>query len=314
VSCEGFYAYEIDKNKHPRWEYTSMKRVKDKEEMLTSNQVCQFEEQGFTIVRGLVSPEELTRYTAEIGEISEGQTLAQHNDRVEMETNQEADGILVRRIYEPCSNYLCFRELAESSKVLDCLEALIGPDILFHYSKINMKLPGVGSVVEWHQDLAYDPLTNHDSVTVLFYLDDANEENGALLVLPGRHKGPMMCHSEDGFFRGKVTEEMDRSAAIALTGKAGDVIFMSSKTPHASVTNSSESARRTVIVGYRAADAFPVYFGPKTHEAELMVRQVRGVPAENARFEGDKIAIPQYLEESASLYKLQEQTDRNEPI
>ena len=62
-----------------------------------------------------------------------------------------------------------------------------------------MKLPGVGSVVEWHQDLAYDPLTNHDSVTVLFYLDDANEENGALLVMPGRHKGSMMCHSEDGF-------------------------------------------------------------------------------------------------------------------
>lgn len=63
-----------------------------------------------------------------------------------------------------------------------------------------MKLPGVGSVVEWHQDLAYDPLTNHDSVKVLFYLDDTNEENGALLVMPGRHKGSMMCHSEDGFF------------------------------------------------------------------------------------------------------------------
>jgi hypothetical protein len=66
--------------------------------MLTSDQVCQFENQGFTIVRNLVSPEELTRYTTEIGEISEGQTLAQHDDRVEMETNQEANGMLVRRI------------------------------------------------------------------------------------------------------------------------------------------------------------------------------------------------------------------------
>jgi hypothetical protein len=63
--------------------------------MLTSDQVCQFENQGFTTVRGLVSPEELTRYTTEI---SEGQTLEQHDDRVEMETNQEANGILVRRI------------------------------------------------------------------------------------------------------------------------------------------------------------------------------------------------------------------------
>tara|TARA_B110000908_G_scaffold98359_1_gene116131 strand:+ start:381 stop:524 length:144 start_codon:yes stop_codon:yes gene_type:complete len=47
-----------------------MKRVKDKEEMLTSDQACQYEEQGFTIVRGLITPEELTRYTAEIAKIS----------------------------------------------------------------------------------------------------------------------------------------------------------------------------------------------------------------------------------------------------
>lgn len=231
-----------------------------------------------------------------------------------MEADQDADGTLIRRIFSPCSNYDCFRDLSESPKVLDCLEALIGPDILFHYSKINMKLPGVGSVVEWHQDLSYFPLTNHDSVTVLFYLDDADEENGALLVLPGRHKQPMMSHSEGGYFRGKITEDVDNSDAVALTGKAGDVIFMSAMTPHASVTNRSDRARRTLIAGYRAADAFPIYFGPLNHQTETTVRLVHGERATAARFEGEQIPIPRFKNETASLYELQEETERKEPV
>ena len=38
---------------------------------------------------------------------------------------------------------------------------------MFHLSKVNMKPAALGSVVDWHQDLTYYPLTNTDSVTVL---------------------------------------------------------------------------------------------------------------------------------------------------
>ena len=47
-----------------------------------------------------------------------------------------------------------------------------------------MKPPQVETIVDWHQDLSYYPLTNRDSVAVLLYLDDADEENGALRVVP----------------------------------------------------------------------------------------------------------------------------------
>ena len=39
--------------------------------------------------------------------------------------------------------------------------------------------PSIGSK-GIHQDLSYYPLTNTDSLAVLFYLDDTSEENGAL--------------------------------------------------------------------------------------------------------------------------------------
>ena len=57
-----------------------------------------------------------------------------------------------------------------------------------------MKPPEIGSAVEWHQDLSYYPLTNRDSLAVLFHLDDADAENGCLQILPGRHEGRLLDH------------------------------------------------------------------------------------------------------------------------
>src|SRR5205814_2410794 len=131
----------------------------------------------------------------------------------EMEAKQGPDGRTVRRIYEPCTYYPRFRTLSESSDLLDAVEQLLGPNLTFHYSKINMKPPEIGSVVEWHQDLAYYPLTNRDSLAVLFYLDDADRANGCLRVIPGVHRNGILNHSSDGFFRGQVTETVDASKA-----------------------------------------------------------------------------------------------------
>jgi phytanoyl-CoA hydroxylase len=72
---------------------------------------------------------------------------------MEMEPNQDPEGKAVRRIYEPCTYYPWFHTFSESPKTLDVLEQLVGPNLYFHYSKINMKPPRLGSVVEWHQDL-----------------------------------------------------------------------------------------------------------------------------------------------------------------
>ena len=70
-----------------------------------------------------------------------------------------------------------------------------------------MKPPQVETIVDWHQDLSYYPLTNRDSVAVLLYLDDADEENGALRVVPREQSraDAMLDHaSEDGFFQGRI--------------------------------------------------------------------------------------------------------------
>jgi phytanoyl-CoA hydroxylase len=115
-----------------------------------------------------------------------------------------------------------------------------------------------------------------------------------------------MSHTRDGFFQGRITETVDTSRAVYLEAKAGSVIFMHCMTPHASTTNTSRLPRRTLILSYRAADAFPIYVGPATLDAEAHVRLVRGQQLNVARFSVTEFPVPKQQRKTASLYELQE--------
>ena len=275
--------------------------------MLDRIKVEEFEKNGFTIQNELISNDEVSEFLADVESICAGNTLAQHDKtRLEMEPNQPPDGTRVRRLYEPCTHYPRFRAFAESTKLLDCIEALLGPNLMLHYSKLNMKPPAIGSVVEWHQDLAYYPLTNRDSLAVLVYLDDADIGNGCLKVIPGMQNGPLMNYTTGGFFQGRITEPVDESLAVPVEGKAGTAIFMHCMTPHTSAPNKSDRPRRTLILSYRTADAVPLYMRETTVGIEANARLVRGQVPSRARFTMTEFPIPHYRWKFASLYELQE--------
>ena len=281
--------------------------------MLTQEQVEQFERDGYTVYPNFLSADEVADLLREADEVTAGNTRANHDaTRMEMEPNQPLDGTAVRRIYEPCSHYPVSRALSDLDRLLDCVEQLFGPNLVYHYSKTNMKPAEVGSVVEWHQDLSYYPLTNKDSLAILFYLDDTREENGALRMLPGRQGEVLMDHTEEGVFQGRVMEAVDESGMATIEGEAGTAIFMHGLTPHSSAPNASDSPRRTLILSYRAADAYPVYCGEMTYKTENYSRLVRGEPARLARFEMSEFPIPQYKDSIASLYDLQERSREGE--
>jgi phytanoyl-CoA hydroxylase len=275
--------------------------------MLSAALLDQFQRDGFCSVPGFLDGEEIGVLLAGIESVCAAVTVAHHDaGQLEMEPDQAPEGNRVRRIYEPCTYYPEFRALSECPKLLDSVGHLLGQNLLFHYSKINMKPPGIGSVVEWHQDLAYYPLTNTDSLAVLLYLDDADGTNGCLQVIPGVHRNGILNHSWNGFFRGQITEPVDESKAVAIAGRAGTAIFLHGMTPHASAPNTSPNARRTLILSYRAADAYPVYFGDTTVHAETHVRLVRGERLSRARFGTQEMPIPTYQGVPKSLYELQQ--------
>ena len=273
--------------------------------MLKSSEVAQYNSQGYCVSHQFLSESEVDRLLAEIESISAGATLARHDpSRLEMEPKQPPEGNKVRRIYEPCTHYQACRDFSEDPRLVKGLVQLLGPDVLYFSSKINVKPPEIGSVVEWHQDMAYGPVTNRSMLAVLLYLDDADASNGCLQVIPG--KFGMLNHSRDGHFQGKITEAFDTSQAALVEARRGTAIFFSALVPHASRVNTSSRPRRTLIMGFRAADAYPLYLGDRTGQGERFVRVVQGQPSGTARFDMDSVFIPRYPKEAKSLYEIQE--------
>jgi len=246
-----------------------------------------YREHGFLLVRDLFTSEDVREAQAAIDEILKTPELS---TVAELEPK---DSTVVRRIWGPTKRHPAFERMAADDRLLDIIEQLIGPNILFHYSKLHMKGPRVGSVVEWHQDFSYYPHTNKDLVSAMIYLDDATTENACLYVLPGSHKYGLANHYIDGHFRGKVTEisEQDRSKAVAMEAPAGSVIFIHCLMLHYSAANRSDRLRRAFLPAYRAADAFPIYFGPHASHNEPGVKLLRGSRTNRARV-GWQLAAP----------------------
>ena len=200
--------------------------------------------------------------------------------------------------------------MAEDPRLLDAVEQLIGPNIVLQYSKLNVKPPRVGSVVEWHQDFAYYPHTNTDLVASLIYLDNATRENACLRVVSGSHRHGLLGHESEGYFVGKVSSPadvgLDDSAVVDCEGAAGSVVFIHPLLLHSSEKNLLDSYRRVFIPSYRAADALPIYYGPHAAHNEPTAQLVRGSASRTVRSETGRWQLPIAAAEFNSLYQVQE--------
>ena len=170
-----------------------------------------------------------------------------------------------------------YYDVINHAATVDMIADLIGPNVKFHHCKINLKLPGSQTQVDYHQDFAYTPHTNDDIITALLMLDDMTEENGCLMVVPGSHRGPMHSLFNGDTFTGKVDNTTDADAKaqqVPIYGRAGSVCLMHTRLLHGSESNRSQRSRGLYICVYSAADAFPIARNPMPSPQEGLI--VRG--------------------------------------
>ena len=279
---------------------------------LSDQQREQYFREGYVVVERLFGRTELAVVDRTIEEMTQSAIASgDHSKILELEPEPVDGKRVCRRIYNPFEQHEAFRQLATDDRMLDRIESLIGHDINLQHSKLNMKPARVGSVVEWHQDLAYFPHTNDSLVTCLVYLDDATENNGCLQVLPRHHTHYFNHAGADGLFAGMITEPIADGRfgkPVSLAAPAGSVIFMHAITPHASLPNRSERPRRTLIYEYRASDSFAIFFEHINVAAMPKIRQLRGKPATHARLAGPPPLMTPRSQMSTSLYSLQEKS------
>ena len=200
----------------------------------------------------------------------------------------------MRRIKHPYFAHPFYRGLAAHAGVMGVLEPLIGKHIRLRTGgKINLKSPGDGAAVEWHQDWAFYPHTNRSVLAVGILLDDVGADNGPLMVLPGSHTGPIHDHHSDGAFCGAIDVDragLDMAGAREIHGPAGAITVHHARLVHGSTVNLSDRARRMLFYVYAAADAWPLAGVDDLDEFNGMLMQ--GQPTLQPRLEVVPVRMP----------------------
>ena len=228
--------------------------------MLSQSQVDFYHENGYLTVDRVFSSSEtadLQRVTDELVEKSAAYT--EHTNLYDLEPGHTPDDPKVRRLKSPIDHHDVYARTIRHDGLLDIVAQLIGEGIRTNGNKLNMKSADYGSPVEWHQDWAFYPHTNDDVLAVGVCIDEMNEANGALLVIPGSHKGPTYDHHQHGRFCGAVTDPSFTSEnEVALEVPAGGISIHHVRTLHGSAPNYSGAPRRLLLFQYCAADAWPL--------------------------------------------------------
>jgi ectoine hydroxylase-related dioxygenase (phytanoyl-CoA dioxygenase family) len=262
---------------------------------------------GYVVVRDALPPEQVAALSAAADAL-----LAAAADRgpgdphYDFEPDASGGRPVVQRIKRPHEIDERIAALARSPAILDRVDALIGPNIRLHHSKINVKAPQVGSPLEWHQDWAFIPHTNADLAIVAIAIDACEPDNGPMLMLPGSHGGGLRDHHHDGLFYGVIdprAEALDLDAAVPVLGPVGTMSIHHPLTIHGSGFNRSRSARRLLFFEYAASDAWPLFYGVDWPEYES--RMMRGRSTLVPRFGATPVRLPHPRPAPGMIYDLQ---------
>ncbi len=139
-----------------------------------------------------------------------------------------------------------------------CFRQLIGAAPLAVQTMLYFK-PAGSRGQALHQDQYYLRVQPGTCIAAWMALDNCDEENGCLQVVPGSHKLPLLCPAEADTTQSFTDVTVPLSADMQpepVPMKAGDVLFFQGQLIHGSFPNRSETRFRRALIGhYIDADA-----------------------------------------------------------
>lgn len=149
-------------------------------------------------------------------------------------------------------------------------QALLGPDVILHHTKLFKKPAREGAPFPMHQDWWYFPTQKDSMLAAVIFLSEASPEHGGFHVYPGSHKLGKMDNSS-GYKPSELLDKYPLSGATPVNAKRGDVLFFNYMTLHGSTPNSSGQIRKTVLAQLHAGDDFVLDNPEVNHFNERLV-------------------------------------------
>jgi ectoine hydroxylase-related dioxygenase (phytanoyl-CoA dioxygenase family) len=212
---------------------------------VTEDEVVFYREQGYMKFGAIFTSSELTNLRTNL----DAKIAA-------LPADQRPEELDVPHLSDPS----LFRFLAHP-RVLDIVQAFIGPDIVLWSSHFIAKRAGDGLAIPWHTDGAYwqEYLEPTEVMTIWVAIDPSKIENGCMRVIPGSHKVLTKAAYREKdtathlFDRELDVSQFDLSAVVDLELEPGECHFHSALTVHGSAPNVSPLRRAGYTMRYMPA-------------------------------------------------------------
>lgn len=221
-----------------------------------------FQDHGFVIVRGLLSPDEtellgrIARKDQQLAESAYGRMDASGQNVTLALRNELSDDI--------------YSAIARSRRIVERMSALLGDEVYHYHHKLILKEPKVGGAWEWHQDYGYwyhNGCLLPDMGSCMIAIDRATRENGCLQVLRGSHAMGRIDHGKTGDQTGADLERVEvakqRFELVYVELEPGDAVCFHANLLHRSDQNKSDNARWALICCYNTKRNDP--YKPSRH-------------------------------------------------
>ncbi|MEU5599354.1 phytanoyl-CoA dioxygenase family protein [Streptomyces sp. NPDC020298] len=215
----------------------------------------EFEETGYTVVRGLFGYDEIDRLCDGFAALHAAGPVPGHFEpRTPVPGDGPADPLhAYPRVMHPHEISGLARDFLLDARLRTVLQALLGEEVLAAQSMFYFKPPGArGQAL--HQDNFYLRVEPGTCVAAWVACDVIDRDNGGLEVVPGTHRMDLFCPEEadagQSFAREYVPPPPGLSA-VPVDMAPGDVLFFNGSLVHGSSPNRSAGRfRRSFIAHY----------------------------------------------------------------
>lgn len=240
-----------------------------------------FRADGFLIVRHLAPPEDIAELREHTEELMQGRLPEQRDGTVDappsnLPPTEKAQHLL--RIHMLHRKLALHERYLLHPRVLDVVQALIGPDVLALQTMLFLKPPG-GAGQGWHQDTYYIPTHPDTLLGAWIALDDADEFNGGMWMATGSQREPIYPAQVDPLIvrresvlpdvphikgasnpddaQNDLAQVADRYPQVLASVRPGDVVFFGGHVLHRSKQNiTTDRFRRSFVSHYCNARSF----------------------------------------------------------
>jgi ectoine hydroxylase len=263
---------------------------------LTAGQKADYERRGYLLMEAALE-DALVDSLAQVVQafVERSRTLTASTSEILLGPGHSPEQPMLRRIPQTVALHPVFEEFGLRGPIVDIAEDLLGPDVRFHHSKLNLKSAGGGEEIKWHQDIPFWPHTNYSPLTIGAYLTDVDEDMAPMGVAAGSHRGPLSSlRDERGRWTGSLSEaeaaQLDDRDVRWLTGPKGSITVHNCRAIHGSRANLSARMRPLLLHTYAPCDAVPLTRLMDGVKFANVI--VRGSPARFARFDTDPCPMP----------------------